>query len=124
MKPIAILLAAASLATGAAAAQAGTVRSLVLTPGKGVSFFMGAKHGVTLFTPTSGGCDLTVALADKLDQEGMAQTSSSRIKMTVVAGKPARIETADGHALVFDCAADGQSMKLDMPEDFKFTSKG
>jgi hypothetical protein len=44
--------------------------------------------------------------------------------MSVVPGKPARVETAEGQALVFACNADAQTMDLNMPADFKYTPKG
>lgn len=124
MKPLAIVAALAAVAACAATAQAARVRSLVLTPGQGVSFYMGSKHGITLFTPDKGVCNLIVTIAENPDQEGMALNSASRISMAVAADRPARVETAEGQALVFACSADGQTMKLDMPEDFKYTPKG
>lgn len=125
MKSIAALAALASVTAGISAGAAdAAVRSLVLTPGKGVSFFMGSKHGVTLFTADQGFCNLTVTLAENADMTSMSPGSASRIQMAVIPGKPARVETAEGQALVFACNADGQSMNLDMPPDFKFVPKG
>ena len=122
-KSLAVVASLGAVVAFAAVAHA-NVRSLVLTPGKGVSFYMGSKHGITLFTPDKGACNLTVTIAENPDQEGMASATASRVKMAVVPGKPARVETAEGQALVFDCQSDGQTMKLDMPENFKYTPKG
>jgi ABC-type sugar transport system substrate-binding protein len=121
---ITTLASVALLAAMAAGAHGELARSLVLTPGKGVSFYMGSKHGITLFTPDNGACALTVTIAENPDQEGMASATASRVKMAVVPGRPARVETAEGQALVFACNPDAQSMKLDMPPDFKYTPKG
>ncbi len=115
---------AACLAAASTAAVAQNVRHLTLTPGKGVSFYMGSKHGITLFTPDNGACNLTVTIAENPDQQGMASMTASRVKMSVVPGKPARVETAEGQALVFACNADAQTMDLNMPADFKYTPKG
>ena len=123
-KIIAAATAAALLAAGAVSASAENVRHLTLTPGKGVSFYMGSKHGITLFKPAEGACDLTVTIAENPDQEGMAGATASRVKMSVVPGKPARVETAEGQALVFSCNKDALSMDLNMPADFKYTPKG
>lgn len=122
MKPITLAVAAVSMV--AATAAFANVRSLVLTPGKGVSFYMGSKHGITVFTPDNGACSLTVTIAENPDMEGMAQGTASRIKMAVMPGRPARVETAEGNALVFACNPDATTMKLDMPENFKYTPKG
>lgn len=122
-KPLAIAMSIAAITACAATAQA-NVRSLVLTPNKGVSFYMGSKHGITLFTADKGFCNLTVTIAEQPNQEGMALGTASRVKMAVMPGKPARVETAEGQALVFACNPDGQSMNLDMPPDFKYQPKG
>lgn len=119
-----IAIVAAILVSGAAAAVAQETRSLVVTPGKGVSFYMGSKHGITHFIPEDGACKLTVAIGEKPDQEGMNPGGTSRVVMSVVPGKPARVETSEGQALVFTCNADAQSMNLVMPPDFKYTPKG
>lgn len=119
-----ILCAAAAVGVAGAAQAADLVRSLTLEPGKGVSFYMGSKHGVTLFEQGQGACNLTVTIAEQPDQTGMAAATASRIKMAVVPDKPARVETAEGQALVFACSADAKTMKLDMPKDFKYQPKG
>lgn len=124
MKPLTLVATVATLGACATLAQAGSVRSLVLTPGKGVSFHMGSKHGVTLFTPGKGVCNLTITIAENPDMDGMAQSSASRVKMAVMPGNPASLDTAEGHSLVFACNADGQTMNLDMPENFKYQPKG
>lgn len=119
-----VAILSAVLVSAAAASAMAEVRSLVVTPGKGVSFYMGSKHGITLFVPEDGACKLTVAIGEKPDQEGMNPAGTSRVIMSVVPGKPARIETSEGQALVFACSPDLQSMRLDMPPDFKYTPKG
>lgn len=123
-KPLTWALAACIVAAGSAAAMAENVRHLTLTPGKGVSFYMGSKHGMTLFKPDNGACDLTVTISENPDQTGMAASTASRVKMAVVPGRPARVETAEGQSLVFSCNPDVQSMVLDMPADFKYVPKG
>lgn len=120
---MALGLAAALAATGAALADAKLARQLVMTPGKGVSFYMGSKHGITHFTAQDGACNLTVAIGEQPAQDGMNPTGSARVQVAVVPGKPARVGTSEGQVLVFDCAPDAQSMKLDMPENVKFKAQ-
>ncbi len=119
-----LAFASAALVAGAAtAAVAENVRSLVVTPGKGVSFYMGSKHGITHFVTEDGACKLTVAIGEKPDQEGMNPTGTSRVVMSVVPGKPAKVETSEGQSLVFTCNPDLKTMNFDMPPDFKYTPK-
>lgn len=122
-KPIALALSTALVAAAAGNALAQDVRSLVMTPGKGVSFYMGAKHGVVHFQPENGACKMIVAMGDQPDAEGMSAGASSRIVMSVVPGLPARIDTTEGQSLSFACAPGALAMRLDMPVGFKFTEK-
>lgn len=122
-KPIALALSAALVAAFTGGAVAQNVRSMMMTPGKGVSFYMGTKHGVVHFQPENGACKMIVAMGDQPDADGMAASASSRIVMSVVPGLPARIDTTDGQSLMFSCAPGAMAMKLDMPEGFKFTEK-
>lgn len=119
-----LAFASAAFAVTVATAAVAEVRSLVVTPGKGVSFYMGSKHGITHFVPEDGACKLTVAIGEKPDQEGMNPTGTSRVVMSVVPGKPAKVETSEGQSLVFTCNPDLKTMNFDMPADFKYTPKG
>lgn len=123
-KCVAMLSIAALAAVAAGAAAAEGMQSMVVTPGKGVSFYMGTKHGITHFLPGDGACKLTVAIGENPDMQGMNPAGTSRVIMSVVPGKPAKVETSEGQSLVFSCSPDLQSMKLEMPPDFKYTPKG
>lgn len=112
-------IAAATLVALASGATAQNARELIMTPGKGVSFYMGTKHGVTHFLSANGACQLTVAIGDSPDMDGMNPSTSTRISMTVVPGQPAKVETTDGEALMLACAPGGGSMYLVMPPGFK-----
>lgn len=111
--------ALAAFAAMSSVAAAANVRELVMTPGKGVSFYMGSKHGITHFLSENGACLLTLAIGDNPDMEGMNPGASTRITMTVVPGRPAKVETTEGQTLMLGCAQDAQSMTLVMPPDFK-----
>lgn len=100
-------------------AAAAEVRELVMTPGKGVSFYMGAKHGITTFLTEGGLCKLTVAVGDSPDTDGMNPGASTKMVTAVVPGQTTRLETTDGGALNFTCNAGAQSMRLEMPAEAK-----
>ena len=78
---------------------------------------------MTLFTTENGACHLTVVIAEQPDMDGMAGHTASRVKVTVQPGTPARVETAEGKALVFICEPGANSMKVELPPDFKFSPK-
>ena len=111
--------ALAALVATSSPAAAEMVRELVMTPGKGVSFYMGTKHGITHFLNDNGVCVLTLAIGDNPDMEGMNPTASTRITMSVVPDRPAKVETTDGKVLMLGCAPGAQSMQLVMPPEFK-----
>lgn len=123
-KAVALVMAVAATAALALPASAAELaQSLVVTPGKGVSFYMGTKHGIAHFQPESGGCKLTVAMAEKPAQDGMAGSAGARMIMSVVPGKPASFQTESGETLVFACNPDLQSMHFAMPPGAKFTAQ-
>ncbi len=99
--------------------HAQNVNELVMTPGKGVSFYLGTKHGITHFLSDNGACLLTLAIGDNPDMEGMNPAASTRVTMTVVPGRPAKVDTTDGQVLMIGCAPDAQAMQLIMPPGFK-----
>ncbi len=113
----------ALLAVIPAAVLAQGAQTLIMTPGKGVSFYMGTKHGITTFLSESGACQLTVAIGDNPGMDGMNPTASTRFSAAVMPGRPANLETTDGHSLKFTCDAAAQEMKLEMPPGFKLQSK-
>lgn len=123
-KAVTLITAVAATVTLALSANAEQLaQSLVVTPGKGVSFYMGSKHGIAHFAPESGGCKLTVAMAEKPTQDGMAGSASARMIMTVVPGKPASLQTESGETLVFACNPEFQTMHFAMPPNVKFSSQ-
>lgn len=113
------IASALTLFAGAACAQ--NVAQLVMTPGKGVSFYMGSKHGITTFVPENGLCSLTVAVGDNPDNEGTNPTASTKIVSPVPPGQTVRLETTEGKVLLFTCGPGAQAMALVMPPEVKFT---
>lgn len=118
------VLVATAVCLASAAAFAESAKTVDLVPAKGVSFDIGSKHAMTLFTPENGACHLTVVIAEQPDMDGMAGHTASRMKVVVQPGTPARVETAEGKALVFNCAPDAKTMKVEVPADFKYQPKG
>jgi len=120
----ALVAGAAVLSFAATGVIADAAKTVSLVPAKGVSFDLGSKHAMTLFTTENGACHLTVVIAEQPDMDGMAGHTASRVKVTVQPGTPARVETAEGKALVFICEPGANSMKVELPPDFKFSPKG
>ncbi len=113
------IVAALTLLSGSASAQ--NVRQLVMTPGKGVSFYMGSKHGITTFITEGGLCSLTVAIGDSPDKEGTNPTASTKMVTPIPPGSTARLETTQGSVLLFTCGPSAAAMALAMPPEVKFT---
>jgi hypothetical protein len=110
-----------ALTIAASAATAQNVAELVMTPGKGVSFYMGSKHGITTFMPENGLCSLTIAVGDNPDSEGANPTTSTKMVSPVPPGQTARLETTEGKVLLFTCGPGANVMGLVMPPEVKFT---
>lgn len=128
-------LGSAMLMAGVTAAEAQLVKQITISPGKGVSFFMGGQQGTAVFAPVAGACGLTVSISQMPAPAGMSGMAgmaggmspngakAASIRIQVMPGRPAHVDTPDGQQLVFNCGPDGQQMFLDMPTDFKYSEK-
>jgi hypothetical protein len=123
---------AAALALSASAAVSGQlVKQLTISPGKGISFFMGGQQGTAMFNQASGACGLTIFISPNAAADGMSgmsgnmigTTGSSVFKVDVLPARPANFVTPDGQKLVFNCGPDGAQMFLEMPSEFKYSER-
>ena len=69
-----LVACAAALSVTATAVIADAAKTVSLVPAKGVSFDLGSKHAMTLFTPENGACHLTVVIAEQPDMTGWPVT--------------------------------------------------
>lgn len=107
-------------ATGAAKADG----AVVMQPAKGLSFDVGAKRAVTYFKPAGGICNLTVLMSDRMGEDSaIPAASASRVTVAVFPAKTARIDTAEGKSLEFQCATGGQSMTVKALEQVAWTPR-
>ena len=108
----ALMLAAASLVASAsfAAAEDATVRTV--KPYQGIMLDVGSKQLGGYFSQADGRCKLNVIVADayREDRAPSADTTM-RVQMTVDVDKPARLDTAEGKLVQFDCLNGAQAMK-------------
>jgi hypothetical protein len=108
----AVMLAAAGLAVSAgfAAAENATVRTV--KPYQGIMLDVGSKQLGGYFSEADGRCKLNVIVADAYREDRTPSTDSSmRVQMTVDVDKPARLDTAEGKLVQFDCMNGAQAMK-------------
>lgn len=125
--------AASVIAAPAAAGQ--LVKQLTISPGKGVSFFMGSQQGTAIFTQESGACGLRVSFEQAASAGGMSGMSGAMegmggmvgkapvLRMQILPARPARLDMPDGQQLVFNCGPEGKQMFFEMPEGFKYADK-
>lgn len=95
---------AASLELGVAETRA----TQTMKPLAAVSFDTGPKHVVGYFVNVEGACKLTLAINE--GGESAATSTTSRLQVSVDAGKSATFDTADGKALLFTCRPSAQTM--------------
>jgi hypothetical protein len=108
----AALLAAASLSAsvGYAAAEDNMVRTV--KPYQGIMLDVGSKQLGGYFSQADGRCKLNVIVADAYREDSAPSAASSmRVQLTVDVDKPARLDTAEGKLVQFDCLNGAQAMK-------------
>ena len=95
----------------AAAGEASTVANL--KPRQGVSLEVGTKRAVGYFLADSRLCNLTLLVADRLEDGAPAiPGAATRLQFEVAAGADVKVETGTGKALVFGCATNAASMSV------------
>lgn len=102
-----------ALVKGAAPVSADSaISSKVYAPAKGISLTVGPKRAIGYFTANNGHCDLTLMIADGYLDEGQPTSKPVRVNTSILSGSATRVETFDGPALQFACAADAASMSV------------
>ncbi len=134
IKSLTTAVSVALWAASATVASAGDLtKQIAMLPGKGVTFYMGAQQGIAVFKPEDGACGLTMtfAQAPAAGTEGMSGMAGgmsgmdgakkgATVRMEVMTARPARVDTADGQQLIFNCGPEAKAMYLNMPTDLKY----
>jgi hypothetical protein len=92
------------------AAENANVRTV--KPYQGIMLDVGSRQLGGYFSQADGRCKLNVIVADayREDRTPSAETTM-RVQMTVDVDKPARLDTAEGKLVQFDCLNGAQAMK-------------
>lgn len=80
----------------------------IMKPLSAVSLDAGSKHVIGYFASVDGACKLTLAVNEGGDD--VAPVSTSRLQVSVDAGKSAKFDSAEGRTLVFTCKPSAQAM--------------
>jgi len=84
-----------------------------LKPRQGISLDVGAKRAVAYFLSDARICNLTLLVADRLDEvTGMISGVATRLRFDVAAGSDVKVDTGAGKSLAFACATDAASMTV------------
>lgn len=107
-KRMAALTLGSALLLAASPGLAAEPRALqTMKPLAAVSFDAGAKHVIGYFVSAEGACKLTLAVHEGGES---APFSTSRLQVSVDAGKSAKFDTAEGKSLLFTCRPSAQAM--------------
>lgn len=86
--------------------------SWTLKPLNGVSFDIGAKRALSYFLSEEGQCKLTLIVANKMQGDEVPTDTPVRFDVAIDAGKDARLDTAEGKSLRFDCVSQAQVLEV------------
>jgi hypothetical protein len=78
----------------------------------GVSFDIGAKRVMSYFLSDEGQCKLTLIVSNKMQGDEVPTDMPVRFDVAIDPGKDARLDTAEGKSLRFDCASQTQALKV------------
>lgn len=108
-----ILSAAVATLISATTVIAGqSARPIELTPEHGQSFDLGNQRVVSYFLNRGGVCNLTLMLADPYNNDDVVPGAATRMTILVAPGRPARIDTAKGKSLGFECRENATTMSI------------
>jgi hypothetical protein len=109
---VAVTLAAAGFVASAGLASAGEATVQSVKPYQGIMLDVGSKQLGGYFASADGRCKLSVIVADAYREDRAPSAESSmRVQMTVDVDKPARLDTAEGKLVQFECQNGAQAMK-------------
>ncbi|MDX2309455.1 MAG: hypothetical protein NW216_14540 [Hyphomicrobium sp.] len=81
-------------------------------PLAGLTLDAGSKHAVGYFEAADGGCNLTLLVADAVnDVNPVVHSAPARIATAISAGRTVRVDTVDGPSIELACAADASSLE-------------
>ena len=108
----AMTVLAAVLCMNAVSSSRADDASWTLKPLNGVSFDIGAKRALSYFLSEEGQCKLTLIVANQMHGDEVPTDTPVRFDVAIDAGKDARLDTAEGKSLRFDCAAQTQVLNV------------
>lgn len=79
-----------------------------MKPLAAVSLDAGSKHVIGYFVSADGACKLTLAVNEGGDEA--TPVTTSRLQVSIDAGKSAKFDSAEGRTLVFTCKPSAQAM--------------
>ena len=85
---------------------------LTMKPLQGVSFNIGTKRVVSYFLSNNDACNLTLTLAEVVQDDEVNGLTAARMTVAVEVGKVAHFDTAGGKSLEFKCQAGAQVMSV------------
>lgn len=99
------------------------VRPIELIPEHGQSFDVGNQRAVSYFLNRDGVCNLTLMLADHYNNDDVVPGAATRITILVTPGRPARIDTAKGKSLGFECREKAEAMSITQVQQVAWTQR-
>lgn len=102
------IVGAALLAANSGLSRADEPAIFAMTPLRAASLDVGSRHLVSYFVAAGGLCRLTVMIADA----GAPEAPATRLRLAVDPGKAARVDTAEGKSVSFDCANEAREMRV------------
>lgn len=117
----ALAMAALSIAHGAKPVEAGEAQERRVKPLQVINLDVGVKRAIGYYLANSGNCDLTVLLADGVNEGHGSAPSASRVSVKVSGGTSAQVDTIDGSAMSFTCAAGANDMTVRVFERVAFS---
>jgi hypothetical protein len=108
----AMTVLAGVLSTNAVTSARAEDATWTLKPLNGLSFDVGAKRALSYFLSETGQCKLTLIVANQMLGDEVPTDTPVRFDVAIDAGKDARLDTAEGKSLRFNCAAQTQFVKV------------
>lgn len=108
----AFALAALAVAHGAQPVQAGGSKELRVSSIQAINLDVGVKRAIGYYVANAGNCDLTVLLADVVNDGFEQVPSASRVSVKVHGGTSAQVDTIEGAGMSFTCAAGANDMTV------------
>lgn len=102
----------ATLATVASSASTAGPEQTAYVPMQGITEDLGSKAAIGYFIREAGACQVVLMISEKVDPETGAVPSAARLRLALMPGQSAGLDSEEGRSIDLTCGEDAGSLSV------------